>query len=359
MNNIEAAARLGQSIWLDNIERKMLGADGILATMIAQDGLRGVTSNPSIFEKAITHGEEYTVAIGAEEYRELSNSALFFQLAVEDIRDACDLFMPLYEQSGGENGFVSLEVSPSLAYDADGTIEEAKQLWSAIDRPNAMIKVPGTVEGLEAIGALTAEGINVNVTLIFSVERYRAVLEAYLQGLEARQKAGESIEQIASVASFFISRIDSVVDPKVAEIAPELKGKIAIDNARLAYQHYLSVVGSARFAALKGAKPQRLLWASTSVKDPAYRETLYVDELIGENTVNTLPPATYEAFKSAKRAPEVSIVNHIGAARERLAQLSALGIDLEAICADLEEAGVTQFIEAFDALLGAIEKVRV
>ncbi len=360
MNNIERAAHLGQSIWLDNIERKMLKEGGELAQMIEAEGLRGVTSNPAIFEKAILEGDEYTQAMQAEEYRGLSNKALFFQLAIEDIQRACDLFLPLYHKSGGENGFVSLEVSPELADNAEETIEEAQALWRLIDRPNSMIKVPATEAGLIAIEQLIAEGINVNVTLIFSLERYRAVLEAYLKGLEQRKAKRESIAEIASVASFFISRIDSVIDPLVADKAPELKGKIGIDNARLAYQHYLAVMGSPRFQKLleAGAKAQRLLWASTSVKDPTYPATLYVHELLGENTVNTLPPVTYHAFKEEKGVLEPRILEGIQHARERLLKLGELGIDLEMICADLEAAGVQQFVEAFESLLASIDKVR-
>lgn len=360
MGNIRKAAEIGQSIWFDNIERKMLGKEGILAQMIKKEGLLGITSNPAIFEKAIAGGEEYLPMIKDPLNHDLSARELFFTLAIDDIKDACDLFMETYEKTRYRDGYVSLEVSPDLAHDANGTIIEAKALWEEVNRPNLMIKVPATKAGIIAIEALIAEGINVNVTLIFSVKRYEAVLEALLKGLEARVKLGLPILQIASVASFFVSRIDSVVDSQVSEIAPHLKGHIAIDNAKMAYQHFLEEMGKERSKALlkAGMQPQRLLWASTGTKDPSYSETLYVHQLMGKETVNTIPPKTYQAFLLDSAAPFAQIEADIDQAKARLAELKALDIDLGLICEALEAQGVEQFVNAFDSLLSTIESAR-
>lgn len=360
MENIRKAAEIGQSIWFDNIERNMLGDDGKVAQMIYRDGLLGITSNPAIFEKAIAGGEEYLPVIKDEANHDLSARELFFTLAIEDIRNACDLFMGTYEKTQTRDGYVSLEVSPDLAHDANSTIIEAKALWEEVNRPNLMIKVPATKAGITAIEALIAEGINVNVTLIFSVKRYKAVLEAFLKGLETRVKAGLAIDHVASVASFFVSRIDSVVDEKVAEIAPHLKGHIAIDNAKMAYGHYRFEMDRDRSKALlkAGMQPQRLLWASTGVKDPAYPETLYVHKLMGADTVNTIPPKTYQAFLVDSITPYALIEDDMDLAKARLDELSTLGIDLDEICKALETAGVEQFVAAFDSLLSTIENAR-
>lgn len=361
MGNIRKAAAVGQSVWFDNIERKMLGHDGELARMIKKEGLLGVTSNPAIFEKAIAGGEAYLPIIQDPNNHELSARELFFKLAIEDIQAACDLFLPTYEESRYRDGYVSLEVSPDLAHDANGTIIEAKALWEEIDRPNLMIKVPATKAGLIAIEALIAEGINVNVTLIFSVKRYSEVLEAFFKGLEARVKVGLPILQIASVASFFISRIDAVIDPQVATKAPHLKGHIAIDNAKMAYQHFLREMEHERVKALlkAGMQPQRLLWASTGVKDPSYSETMYVHHLMGKETVNTMPPKTYSAFLAESITPYPQLESDLEVAKSRLAELKELNIDLEEVCQSLETAGVEQFVVAFDSLLSTIEKSRL
>ncbi|UNM96614.1 transaldolase [Ignatzschineria rhizosphaerae] len=360
MGNIRKAQALGQSIWFDNIERNMLGNEGKLAQMIVKEGLLGITSNPAIFEKAIAGGVEYLSVMKDEANQELSARELFFKLAIDDIQTACDLFADTYEATDYRDGYVSLEVSPDLAHDANGTIIEAKALWEEVDRPNLMIKVPATKAGIIAIEALIAEGINVNVTLIFSVSRYEKVLDAFLKGLEARVKQGLPISKIASVASFFISRIDSVIDAKVSDIAPELKGHIAIDNAKMAYEHYQFVMTRDRAKALlkEGMQPQRLLWASTGVKDPSYSETLYVYQLMGADTVNTIPPKTYYAFLEDKTVPTPEILTEIEASKTRLKTLKELGIDLNAVCEDLETAGVEQFVMAFDSLLSTIEKAR-
>lgn len=360
MGNIRKAEEIGQSIWFDNIERNMLGHDGKLAQMIAKEGLLGITSNPAIFEKAIAGGVEYLSVMKDEANQELSARELFFKLAMDDIQNACDLFAKTYEKTRYRDGYVSLEVSPDLANDANGTIIEAKALWEEVNRPNLMIKVPATKAGIIAIEALIAEGINVNVTLIFSVARYEEVLEAFLRGLEARVKLGLPIFQIASVASFFISRIDSVVDAKVVDIAPHLKGHIAIDNAKMAYEHYLLTLERDRAKALlkAGMQPQRLLWASTGVKDPSYAETLYVHRLMGKDTVNTIPPKTYYAFLEDETAPLAQILEDRDLAKARLQELKALNIDLDEICESLENSGVEQFVSAFDSLLSTIEKAR-
>lgn len=360
MGNIRKAEGIGQSIWFDNIERNMLGQKGTLAKMIVKEGLLGITSNPAIFEKAIAGGVEYLSVMKDEANRELSARELFFKLAIDDIQMACDLFADTYERTRYRDGYVSLEVSPDLANDANGTIIEAKALWEEVNRPNLMIKVPATKAGILAIEALIAEGINVNVTLIFSVARYEAVLEAFLKGLEARVKLGLPILQIASVASFFISRIDSVIDQQVADIAPHLKGHIAIDNAKIAYAHYQSILGTDRAKALlkAGMQPQRLLWASTGVKDPSYSETLYVHRLMGKDTVNTIPPKTYAAFLADETTPMAQLTTDLDLSKLRLQELKALNIDLNAICNELETAGVEQFVAAFDSLLSTIEKER-
>ncbi len=360
MGNIRRAANLGQSIWFDNIERQMLGEAGILAKMIEEEGLLGITSNPAIFEKAIAGSDAYIDEIRNEAYEGLSARELFFQLAIDDIRQACDLFATTYEATKYRDGYVSLEVSPDLANDANGTIMEARVLWEEVNRPNLMIKVPATKAGLVAIETLIADGINVNVTLIFSLSRYKEVLEAYLKGLEARIKAGLPIDHVASVASFFISRIDSVVDELVAEKAPHLSGKIAIDNAKMAYQHYLFEMGLERAKLLKkaGMQPQRLLWASTGVKNPEYPELLYLQQLMGADSVNTVPPKTYQAFLADSAEIKVNITEEIAAAESRLNELKALDIDLNAICEKLEEVGIEQFVSAFDSLLSTIEQVR-
>src|SRR5690606_11004858 len=298
-NPLRQVHQLGQSIWLDDIRRSWL-REGHLARLIADDALAGVTSNPAIFAKAIGEGAEYNDAIAALASVGRSINDIYEALALEDVRAAADLFRSTYQAAGGGDGFVSLEVSPHLADDTQGTVAEGLRLWQAFNRPNAMIKVPGTRAGLPAITELIAAGVNINVTLLFSVSRYREVVDAYMSGLEQRVAAGKPIDKVASVASFFLSRIDTLVDAKLDQMnTPEAKarrGRAAIASARLAYQYYKQWVSSDRWRALadKGAKPQRLLWASTSSKDPAYEDTMYVEALIAPNTVNTLPPATVD-----------------------------------------------------------------
>lgn len=359
-NAVYQLAEAGQSIWYDNIHRGLLGAD--LSTLIDQHGLRGITSNPAIFEKAITGSDLYD-----DTMRELVRAnpqrtarELFFSLAIEDIQRAADQLLGVYESSHGIDGRVSLEVSPDLAEDSAGTITEARELHDRLDRPNVMIKVPATQAGLTAIEQLTADGISVNVTLLFSVDRYREVANAYMNGLERRLREDLPIRSIVSVASFFISRLDGLLDPELASKQPELAGKIAIANAKMAYQTYLSLIGSERWQRLaqQGANPQRLLWASSARKNPEYPETLYVDSLVGRDTVNTLPPALFDAVL-ARPAPKAdAVLDGLEAARAQLAALDALGIDLVRVTERLEREGVDAFAESFNHLLAEIENRR-
>ncbi len=367
-NPLLRLSELGQSIWLDFIRRRMLD-DGELARLIAEDGIRGVTSNPAIFEKAIASGDEYSAQIveiaphaGGDAKR------IFEALAIEDIRRAADTLAGVHRETAGVDGFVSLEVAPDLARDAEGTVTEARHLWQQVDRPNLMIKVPGTQECLPAIRTLLAEGIHVNVTLLFARQAYAAVAEAWLEALEDRLARGLPPGEVASVASFFVSRIDTLVDrhleermaaardEEVRRRAAALRGKIAIDNARLAYEHFRGLVASPRWRRLAaaGARPQRLLWASTSSKNPAYRDTLYVEELIGPQTVNTAPPDTIAAFRDHGVAAE-TLTAGIEAARERMRELEVLGVSLDALTDELLDEGIRKFVEPWEKLLETVE----
>ncbi|QMU29581.1 transaldolase [Adhaeribacter radiodurans] len=367
-SSLAQISSFGQSIWLDYIRRKFI-ASGELKKLIDDDDLRGVTSNPAIFEEAIARSDDYWEAIKTLAQSGKSTEEIFLAVAIEDVQNAADTFKGVYEQTHGLDGYVSLEVSPTLAMDTAGTIKEAQSSWQTLNRPNVMIKVPGTSEGLPAITQLISEGINVNVTLLFSLERYRQVAEAYVAGLEQRAKKGEPIDKVASVASFFLSRIDALVDPKLeklankstdkAETAKQLLGKTAIASAKMAYQIYKEVFQSARFKALaeKGAKPQRLLWASTSTKNPAYRDVLYVESLIGPDTVNTVPMETLNAFRDHGQ-PAARLEEGTDDARNSLAQLAELGIDLAAVTQQLEEEGIQKFIKPFTSLMGVLEEKR-
>ncbi|HVW71425.1 MAG TPA: transaldolase [Steroidobacteraceae bacterium] len=358
--------KLGQSVWQDDIGRNMLD-DGSLARLIEADGIAGVTSNPAIFAASITKEPVYQSAIAALLPKEASNLALYETLTIEDLRRAADLFRKLYDSTSGGDGFVSMEVSPHLAYDTSGTVAEAKRLWARLERPNAMIKIPGTEAGLPAIRDSIAAGINVNVTLLFSPERYRAVALAYFDGLEARLAAGKPIDRLASVASFFLSRIDTLVDKQLDDLAAhgkpaakELRGKAAIASACRAYEIYEELVASPRWRALtaKGARTQRLLWASTSTKDPTYSPVKYVEELIAPDTVNTLPGETIKAYRSLGK-PEPRLQKQILTATPVFQGLQGLGIDMAAVSEQLEREGVKKFIEPFDKLQAAIEERRI
>jgi transaldolase len=355
----------GQSIWLDYIDRGMLH-DGDLERRIAEDALTGMTSNPTIFEKALAEGHLYDaqlagIGVGHDAW------AVFEQVATDDVRRACDLFRPVYDAANGADGFVSLEVSPNVAADTEGTVAEARRLWGVVDRPNLMIKVPGTPEGAAAMRQLVADGINVNVTLLFSIDAHRHVIEAYLEGLEARARAGQPLGHVASVASFFVSRVDTEIDRRLDAIvaaggpdaahAAELKGRAAIANAKLAYRLFCSMFKGPRWDALAalGAQRQRPLWASTSTKNPAYRDVMYVEQLIGPYTVNTLPPATLEAFRD--HGVVARTVDHdASGATQDLAALESLGISLAEVTDKLLVEGLASFQKSFDSLLAGLER---
>ncbi|MCA2982263.1 transaldolase [Gemmatimonas sp.] len=364
---LHALHAAGQSLWLDYIDRTML-SNGDLARRIAEDALTGMTSNPTIFEKALAEGAAYDAQL-ATLPSALSDRDAFFEVAATDVRQACDAFRTVYDRTLGLDGFVSLEVSPDLARDTAGTVAEARRLWAIVDRPNLMIKVPGTPEGAEAIRQLIADGINVNVTLLFSVEAHARVIEAYLAGLEARAAAGLPIDRIGSVASFFVSRVDSAIDKQLgvmAAAAPEraeallaLQGKAAIANAKLAYRLFQASFSGARWAALssRGARVQRPLWASTSTKNPAYRDVIYVEELIGPDTVNTLPPATLEAFRDHGEV-RASVTESVAEAERSLAALEAHGVSLQSVTDTLLAEGLASFEQSFVTLLAGLARKR-
>ncbi len=356
MNPLLEVLQQGQSIWLDLLDRKMMDS-GKLRSWIDDDGLRGITSNPAIFEKAISNSSDYDADIASLAKNENDNEAIFFSLAVKDIQRATDIFQPIYKETEGLDGYVSLEVSPFLARDTNGTIAQARQLWKKVDRKNVMIKIPGTKEGLPAIRKCISEGININVTLLFGIPRYKEVTEAYISGLEDRLDAGKSIDGIASVASFFLSRIDVMIDPMLEEKGlKELKGEVAIASAKKAYQMYQEVFSGDRFKKLKnkGAKPQRVLWASTSVKDPSFRDVKYVEALIGPETVNTLPLDTLEAFRDHGKVAN-ELTENTDHSDKVLQQLKEKGINIDKVTQDLEDEGIEKFNTPFDKLLKGIE----
>lgn len=361
-NALVEARAIGQSIWLDYIQRSLMHS-GKLQELIAADQINGITSNPAIFESAIANSDEYDQQIAniTSESADASSAEIFRQLALTDIADAADILLPQYEASRGDDGMVSIEVAPDLAHDADATVREARSLHAALARPNVMIKVPATTAGVSAFEQLTAEGISVNITLLFSLDRYKAIAEAYLSGLEKRVANGDPASNIASVASFFVSRVDARVDPLLEKHqdqkeAKPLQGQIAIANAKAAYLHYQSLIQSKRFDALRaaGALPQRLLWASTGTKNPDYSDVYYVEELLGPDTVNTLPPKTMDAFRDHGVAADHLSGASAAETEAALQQLSALGIDLTNITDELEAEGIDGFAQAFTRLLDAI-----
>jgi transaldolase len=355
-NPLVVLGELGQSPWYDYITRDLVRG-GRLARLIAEDGLLGMTSNPTIFEKAVSGSALYDEDIrrGVAEGR--SPEQIFEALAVVDVREACDLFRPVYDRTGGVDGLVSLEVSPTLAHDTEGTVREARRLWQAVGRPNAMIKIPGTVEGLPAVTRCLADGINVNVTLLFSTARYAQVIEAFLAGLEARAAAGAPIRGLASVASFFVSRLDTKVDAWLAANGgdPALRGTAAIANACVAYLAFERAFAGPRWEALaaKDARVQRPLWASTSTKDPAYPDVYYVEALIAPHTVNTLPPATFDAYRDHGR-PAVRIRDGMARAGDQLRALASAGVDLSDVTRTLEVEGVNSFAKSYADLLAGL-----
>ncbi len=372
-NPLVALVAEGQSIWLDYITRPLV-RDGELRRLIEQDGLRGMTSNPTIFQKAIAAGDAYDEQITELVGKGKDAGEVFEALAVRDIQDACDLFRPVYDRTEGLDGVVSIEVSPTLAHDTEGTVVEARRLWAAVDRPNVLIKVPGTAEGAVAVQQLLRDGINVNVTLLFSLRNHERVMQAYLEALEARAAAGQPVARLASVASFFVSRVDTLVDKQLqegiaaAEAAGDgaraerlrgLLGKAAIANAKLAYARFRELFDGERFARLRqhGASVQRPLWASTSVKNPAYRDVLYVEELIGRDTVNTLPLETMKAFEDHGTVRR-TVDKGLDEARAALAALAEVGIDFDTATQQLEDEGVSLFSKSYDELIAGVEKKR-
>jgi transaldolase len=350
----------GQAVWFDTLSRDLVHS-GELKRMMDEDAVTGVTSNPTIFQKALASGDAYD-----EDMRKLLDETddpgkIFFSLALQDIRDACDVLQPAYDSSDGVDGYVSMEVLPGVAYDTEGTFEQARWIAKEVERPNLYVKIPATKAGLPAIEDCTAHGTSINITLIFSLERYKAVVEAYLRGLERLIAGGGDPSKIASVASFFVSRVDSEADKRLeAAGKPELQGKLAIANAKLAYQHYLQAFSGSRWEYLesKGANKQRCLWASTSTKNPAYRDVMYVEELIGPETVNTMPLETIEAFQDHGEVRGDTVLEGIDEARALLTQLADAGVDYDDVTDTLEAEGVQKFADSFDQIVESIRAKR-
>ena len=366
-NPLKALNDFAQSPWMDYIRRDLLTGGG-LQKMIDEDGLRGMTSNPAIFEKSITGSKLYDDILNSPDVKSLDAKGIFEKIAIRDVQGACDIFSSVYRSTKAKDGYVSLEVSPLLANDTQGTLDEARRRWKAVNRPNLMIKVPGTPEGIPAVRALLEDGLNINITLLFAQSAYEKVAEAYLAALEARAAKGLDNSHIASVASFFVSRIDSLVDSKAdellkaatppkKELLESIKGKIAIANAKLTYRKYQELFGGARWKALssKGAHVQRLLWASTSTKNPKYRDVIYVEELIGADTVDTIPPATFDAFRDHGKLRN-SLTENIELATTQMQNLEKAGISMKEVTEKLLADGVKLFADAFHTLLEATSK---
>jgi transaldolase / glucose-6-phosphate isomerase len=367
-NPLKGLLSYGQSPWMDYIRRDLL-TSGTLKKMIDNDGLRGMTSNPTIFEKAISGSKDYSDILESADAKKLDAKAVYEKIAIRDVQDATDIFRPVYAESKRRDGYVSLEVSPLLANDTQGTIDEARRLWKAVNRENVMIKVPATKEGIPAIRQLLEDGLNINITLLFAQSAYEQVAEAFLSALEARVNKGQDISHIASVASFFVSRIDTLIDSQIdaklktvtdanqRTLLSSVEGKVAIANAKLTYRKYQELFGGARWKALaaKGGQTQRLLWASTSTKNPKYRDVLYVEELIGADTVDTIPPATFDAFREhGKLRP--SLTENVDAAATIMANLEKAGISMKEVTEKLVVDGVKLFATAFSQLLEATGK---
>jgi transaldolase len=365
-NPLTMLGTLGQSIWLDYIQRDLI-AGGRLRRLIEEDGLRGMTSNPAIFEKAIADSHDYSDDIRAMAVEGKDAAAIYETLSQRDVQNAADEFRPVYDGMDGTDGYVSLEVNPHLAHDTHGTTEEARRLWAALNRPNVFIKVPATTEGLPAIRQLISEGINVNVTLLFGLPRYRQVAEAYIAGIEARGAQGKPVKHVASVASFFVSRIDTMVDPllerfiaqggKEADLAKKMRGQVAIASAKMAYQIYKEIFGGDRFKKLaaQGARVQRLLWASTGTKNPDYSDVRYVEALIGPDTVNTAPLETLDAYRDHGE-PKARLEQDVKEARRVLERLPELGISIDNVTQQLEDEGVEKFNKPFDKLMETLSQ---
>ena len=367
-NPLKGLLEYGQSPWMDYVRRDLL-TSGTLKKLIQEDGLMGMTSNPTIFEKAITGSKDYADILDSPEAKKLDAKGVYEKIAIRDVQDATDIFKPVYKQTKRRDGYVSLEVSPLLANDTQGSIDEARRLWKSVGRENVMIKIPGTEQGLPAIRTLLEEGININITLLFAQWVYEDVAEAFLQALEARAKKGQDISHIASVASFFVSRIDTLIDSQIdaklktatdakqSALLTSLQGQVAIANAKLTYHKYHEIYGGPRWKALaaKGAQTQRLLWASTSTKNPKYRDVLYVEELIGADTVDTIPPATFDAFRDHGRV-RASLTENLDDAAKTMLALEKAGISMKEVTDKLVVDGVRLFADAFKQLLEATGK---
>jgi transaldolase/glucose-6-phosphate isomerase len=368
-NPLKGLLAYGQSAWMDYIRRDLL-ISGELQRIIQDDGLRGMTSNPAIFEKAIATSKDYVDILSSPEAKKLDAKGIYEKIAIRDVQAACDIFKPVYVESRRRDGYVSLEVSPELAHDAAGTLEEARRLWKEVGRENVMIKVPATKEGVPVIRQLLEDGVNVNITLLFAQSAYESVAEAYISALEARAKKGVDLSHIASVASFFVSRIDSLIDSMLEEMMEDhetdaakraliasVHGQVAIANAKLTYKKYQELFSGPRWKALadKGAQTQRLLWASTSTKNPKYRDVIYVEELIGADTVDTIPPATFDAFRDHGKLRN-SLTENVPGAAEVMANLAKVGISMKDATDKLLEDGVKIFHESFVKLIAATDK---
>ena len=365
-NRLQELHDAGQSIWLDSIDRRILH-DGELDRRIREDALTGMTSNPTIFQKALASSNAYDEQISEGEEQGLGTWPLFELLETTDVRDACDHFAGVYSSTRGGDGYVSIEVSPGVSHSADATVEEARRLWKTVNRPNVMVKVPGTPEGAIAVRRLTSEGVNVNITLLFALEAHERVIDAYMAGLEDRVRSGQPIDGLASVASFFVSRVDTEIDKRLDRLIASaaaaekerlklLKGRAAIANAKLAYRMFREKFSSARWMALekKGARVQRPLWASTSTKNPEYRDVMYVEELIGPDTVNTMPPATIDAFRD-HGVVEKTVDRKLGAAEGLLREIEAAGISMKEVTDKLLSDGIASFQKSFDELIAGLE----
>jgi transaldolase len=360
MTRLQKLAERGQSIWIDNLSRELVHTGG-LERLIDEDSVTGVTSNPTIFQKAISQGEDYDDQLRELLARTDDVREIFFQLAEDDVRDACDVLRPVWDRTHGGDGYVSIEVDPWLAQDTAGTFAQAMDLHEAVDRPNAFVKIPATLAGLPAIEDCIAKGRSINITLIFSLDRYDAVVEAYLRGLERLIANGGDPSKVASVASFFVSRVDTETDRRLEELGNKtLQGKLGIANARIAYRHFQEAFTGSRWEALAGAgaSKQKPLWASTSTKNPAYRDVMYVEELIGPDTVNTMPPETVEAFQDHGEVRGDTILEGVDEAERLLEELRAAGVDYDEVVETLEDEGVRKFTDSFDELLDGIRAKR-
>jgi len=359
-SRLQKLAERGQSIWIDNLSRQLVHGGG-LQELIDESAVTGVTSNPTIFQKAIAQSDDYDDQLRALLETTDDPREVFFRLAEDDVRDACDVLLPVWERTSGVDGYVSIEVDPWLAYDTEGTFEQAIQLHEAIDRPNLHVKIPATMAGLPAIEDCVARGKSINITLIFSLDRYRAVAEAYLRGLERLVAGGGDPSKVASVASFFVSRVDTEADRRLEELGnTKLQGRLGIANAKLAYRHFEGAFSGSRWEFLegKGASKQRPLWASTSTKNPAYRDVMYVEELIGPDTVDTMPPETLEAFADHGEVRGDTVREGVGKAQRLLEKLSAAGVDYDDVVETLEDEGVRKFTDSFDELIDGIRAKR-